>query len=376
MPRRELLAAYNTIDVALDPFPYSGGVTTCEALWMGVPVVTCPGETFASRHSLSHLSNVGLTETIATDRREYVERAVRLAQDLPHLAACAGCATRWRARRSATASALRHNLMAVLRERVAAVVPRLADRLLDQLHDLDRSHGGWHLVGFAKLTVDLALGHDEEVFEDEGERDRRGQGGELDRRGDRGLRPARRKAAMPGKGLRARIVMASPYSPVGLMPIDRAGQHGTSQAMKMKRASRTMPAARDAEREVLVREADVGDRQDGDDDRPRHHRLPRLEPGRVVEQCLGDRGLPWLSQKRWYDSMIDGWPADDVDDGAGADQDQRGEGEQGDLVTSRVRPGTRPPPALTRSARRTPLRYSPEPGVIVTDRTIAASDRT
>jgi predicted O-linked N-acetylglucosamine transferase (SPINDLY family) len=87
MLRPDLLAAYNEIDVALDPFPYSGGITTCEALWMGVPVVTCPGETFASRHSLSHLSNVGLTETIAADTRDYVERAVRLAQDLPHLAA-------------------------------------------------------------------------------------------------------------------------------------------------------------------------------------------------------------------------------------------------------------------------------------------------
>jgi predicted O-linked N-acetylglucosamine transferase (SPINDLY family) len=87
MPWRMLLAAYNEIDVALDPFPYSGGLTTCEALWMGVPVVTCPRETFASRHSLSHLSNVGLTETVAGDDREYVALAVGLAADLPHLAA-------------------------------------------------------------------------------------------------------------------------------------------------------------------------------------------------------------------------------------------------------------------------------------------------
>jgi predicted O-linked N-acetylglucosamine transferase (SPINDLY family) len=86
-PHVELLAAYHHIDVALDPFPYSGGLTTCEALWMGVPVVTCPGPTFASRHSLSHLSNVGLTETIATDLDEYVELAVALAGDLPRLAA-------------------------------------------------------------------------------------------------------------------------------------------------------------------------------------------------------------------------------------------------------------------------------------------------
>jgi predicted O-linked N-acetylglucosamine transferase (SPINDLY family) len=85
-PHTELLAEYNRIDLALDPFPYSGGLTTCEALWMGVPVVTCPGETFASRHSLSHLSNVGLTETIAHDLDEYVEVAVSLANDLPRLA--------------------------------------------------------------------------------------------------------------------------------------------------------------------------------------------------------------------------------------------------------------------------------------------------
>jgi predicted O-linked N-acetylglucosamine transferase (SPINDLY family) len=54
---------------------------------MGVPVVTCPGETFASRHSLSHMSNMGLTETIAGNLDEYVELAVTLAGDLPWLAA-------------------------------------------------------------------------------------------------------------------------------------------------------------------------------------------------------------------------------------------------------------------------------------------------
>jgi predicted O-linked N-acetylglucosamine transferase (SPINDLY family) len=86
-PHGEALAQYQRIDVALDTFPYNGGLTTCEAIWMGVPVVTCPGETFASRHSLSHLSNVGLTETIAGDLEEYVELAATLAGDLRRLAA-------------------------------------------------------------------------------------------------------------------------------------------------------------------------------------------------------------------------------------------------------------------------------------------------
>jgi len=74
------------VDLALDSFPYSGGLTTCEALWMGVPVITMPGQTFAGRHAFSHLSNVGLTEAIARDADDYVATVRRLCADRGRLA--------------------------------------------------------------------------------------------------------------------------------------------------------------------------------------------------------------------------------------------------------------------------------------------------
>lgn len=83
---REMLAEYHEVDLALDPFPYTGGTSTLLALQMGVPVVTLPGETFASRQSYSVLSQMGVTETIARDEADYVEIVVRLANDLPRLA--------------------------------------------------------------------------------------------------------------------------------------------------------------------------------------------------------------------------------------------------------------------------------------------------
>lgn len=80
-PHAEMLAQYGQMDIALDPFPFSGGLTTCEALWMGVPVVTLAGETLVSRQSASLLMNLGKTEWVAESPRQYVETALRLAAD-------------------------------------------------------------------------------------------------------------------------------------------------------------------------------------------------------------------------------------------------------------------------------------------------------
>jgi len=79
-------AQYQRIDVALDPFPYPGGTTTCDALWMGVPVVTLGGKTAVSRAGVSILSNVGLPELISRSMGQYTQIAAQLAADLPRLA--------------------------------------------------------------------------------------------------------------------------------------------------------------------------------------------------------------------------------------------------------------------------------------------------
>ena len=76
---------YNNIDIGLDTFPYNGTTTICEALWMGVPVITLAGATHMSRVGYSLLSNLGLTELIAGTKDQYVDIAVTLASDVRRL---------------------------------------------------------------------------------------------------------------------------------------------------------------------------------------------------------------------------------------------------------------------------------------------------
>nr|HZY67913.1 glycosyltransferase [Devosia sp.] len=81
------LASYGEIDIALDPFPYNGGTTTVEALFMGVPVLVRAGDRYVAHMGESILGNAGLTDWVAADEDDYVERGARLAADLPALTA-------------------------------------------------------------------------------------------------------------------------------------------------------------------------------------------------------------------------------------------------------------------------------------------------
>ena len=113
---RTFIGQYNDIDIVLDPFPYSGGLTTCEALWMGVPTVTMPGETFASRHSVSHLSNAGLGDWVAADIAGYADLAVAKVSDIDALATLrSGLRARVKASPLCDAPRFGRNLGAVLR---------------------------------------------------------------------------------------------------------------------------------------------------------------------------------------------------------------------------------------------------------------------
>jgi predicted O-linked N-acetylglucosamine transferase (SPINDLY family) len=83
--RREYLERYQRIDIALDTFPYAGGTTSLDALWMGVPVITLSGARPVQRAGVSLAMNLGLPELIATSEPDFVDKAAELARDLGRL---------------------------------------------------------------------------------------------------------------------------------------------------------------------------------------------------------------------------------------------------------------------------------------------------
>ncbi len=85
MPSTEHLRFYDQIDICLDPFPYNGTTTSCEALWMGVPIIALLGDRHAARVTASLITQVGLDYLVAIDVDDYVEKAAWLASDLDRL---------------------------------------------------------------------------------------------------------------------------------------------------------------------------------------------------------------------------------------------------------------------------------------------------
>jgi predicted O-linked N-acetylglucosamine transferase (SPINDLY family) len=90
LPTLQYLRQHQQVDIGLDPIPYAGGTTTCDALWMGVPVITLAGQTAVARAGVSLLTTVGLPELIARSEEEYLGIAVKLARDLSGLARLRG----------------------------------------------------------------------------------------------------------------------------------------------------------------------------------------------------------------------------------------------------------------------------------------------
>ena len=83
--RQGHLSLYNEVDIALDTYPYHGTTTTCEALWMGVPVITLAGDSHVSRVGVSLLTSVGLTKLVSDSVEAYVQTAIELASNLDKL---------------------------------------------------------------------------------------------------------------------------------------------------------------------------------------------------------------------------------------------------------------------------------------------------
>ena len=80
--RKESIEVYNEIDIALDPFPFQGNTTTCEAVWMGVPVITLKGNRYLFHFGESINSNLNMCDWIAANHCEYVSKAIKFSSDI------------------------------------------------------------------------------------------------------------------------------------------------------------------------------------------------------------------------------------------------------------------------------------------------------
>lgn len=116
----DMLREYADIDIALDPFPFTGGLTSCEALWMGVPVITWPQTRAVSRQTFAFVSAIGLQDLAAENGTDYLRKAVALAGDTPRLAS------------------LRKGLRERMRTSMLCDVAAFTRSLEESLHDLVR----------------------------------------------------------------------------------------------------------------------------------------------------------------------------------------------------------------------------------------------
>lgn len=149
----EHLALYGEIDVALDTFPYHGVTTTCEALWMGVPVVSRQGDRHVSRVGASILSNAGLADLVADSDEQFVEIAGALAEDFDSLNQIRGALREVvRSSRLTDGSALAGDLSSALRrmwEIYCEQGNRASDAAIPQIEDagLASTEGDRLLIG-------------------------------------------------------------------------------------------------------------------------------------------------------------------------------------------------------------------------------------
>ena len=139
----DVLKEYADLDIALDPFPFTGGLTSCEALWMGVPVVTWPQSRVVSRQTHAILHQTGLPELSAQDANDYVHIAVSLANDKPRLTQLRAC--------------LRDRMRASPLMDVAGFTRHLEDSLIDLYRRIEAEER--HKAMSAKTILHVGPGH-------------------------------------------------------------------------------------------------------------------------------------------------------------------------------------------------------------------------